>query len=119
MIPSSVTVTILVNANITSRSVAVVPTTTGNIPSGHILAGIDFNPPIVVLSGPQNVLNAYNSVPTTQISLSGLTGNETFRVALRPPAGITAAPSMVTVTLLVNALPTPAPTPTPTPSTTP
>ena len=114
VIPSSVTVTILVNANITSRSVAVVPTTTGNVASGHILAGIDFNPPIVVLSGPQNVLNAYDSISTSQISLSGLTGNETIRVALRPPAGITAAPSMVTVTILVNALPTPAPTPTPT-----
>jgi len=119
VIPSSVTVTILVNANITSRSVAVVPTTTGSVAAGHFLAGIDFNPPIVVLSGPQNVLNAYDSIPTTQILLSGLTGNETIRVSLRPPAGITAAPSMVTVTLLVNALPTPAPTPTPTAGPTP
>jgi len=118
VIPSSVTVTILVNANITSRSVAVLPTTKGTIPSGYFLAGITVTPPIVVLSGPQNVLNSYDSVPTSQISLSGVTGNQTFRVALNLQAGITASPNIVSVTLLVNALPG-APTPTPTPTVSP
>ena len=120
VIPSSVTVTILVNANITSRSVAVLPATKGTIPSGHILTGITVTPPIVVLSGPQNVLNSYDSVPTSQISLSGVTGNQTFKVALNLQAGITASPNIVSVTLLVSLLPTtPTPTPTPTVSSTP
>jgi YbbR domain-containing protein len=116
VIPSSVTVTILVNANITSRSVAVLPSTKGTVASGHILAGITVSPPIVVLSGPQNVLNAYDSVPTSQISLSNLIGNQTFRVNLSLPPGITAAPNVVTVTVVVTTLPTPTPTPIPTPS---
>jgi YbbR domain-containing protein len=116
VIPASVTVTILVNANITSRSVAVLPSTKGTVASGHILGGITVSPPIVVLSGPQNLLNAYDSIGTSQISLTNLTGNQSFRVNLNLPAGITAAPNVVTVTVVVNALPTPTPTPIPTPS---
>ena len=115
--PPIVVIAITVAPSQASRATAVVPRTVGSVASGHELAGISVNPATVVLSGPQDVLNALDSVATTAISLNGLTANETVTLDLTPPAGITAAPSTVTVTITVVALPAaPSPTPTPTPS---
>jgi YbbR domain-containing protein len=117
--PDRVRVSISISANLTSRASAVLPRVVGNVAAGHQLVGISVTPTTVVLSGPQDLLNALDAVPTAQISLNGVFGNVTTVVTVNPPAGVSATPSSVTVTILVSALPTPAPTPTPTPASTP
>jgi len=117
--PAQVTVTITVSSVTTSRASAVLPKVTGSVLSGHQLVSIVANPPTVVLSGPQELLNALDSVPTQAISIGGLFGDHTFQVKITPPAGVTAEPDTVTVTLSIVALSTPTPAPSPTPSPTP
>ena len=117
--PNTVLVTITVSASQTSRASAVVPTTIGNPPSGHQLVGIHVTPATVVLSGPQDLLNALDSVPTSNLFLNTVTNSITLNVPVTPPAGVTASPGTVAVTIDVVTLPTPTqppPSPTPTPS---
>ena len=113
---TDVSVSIAIAADVTSRTVAVVPHTMGNTSLGHYLAGIFSNPPTVVLTGPQDLLNTLSSVTTSTIFLNGITGVYEEVVTILPPAGVTASPSKVTVTIEVATLPTPPPTPTPSPS---
>ena len=123
--PSQVVVTIIVSSTQTSRASAVLPSRTGSPPTGWELVAISVNPATVVLSGPQELLNALDSVSTSAISLNGLTGIVSRTVTVTPPQGVTADPSAVTVTITIVQLttpspaPTPRPTPTPTPSPTP
>ena len=117
--PSTVRVTIIVSSSQTSRASAVVPKQTGNPPAGWQLVAITVNPATVVLSGPQELLNALDSVSTSTISLNGLTGTNSRTVTVTPPQGVTADPSTVTVTITITQLPTPSPSPTPTPRPTP
>jgi hypothetical protein len=114
----TVQVSITVTAVITSRASAVLPKVSGTVAPGHQLASVTVSSPTVVLSGPQDLLNTLDSVPTETISLSGLSGTLTFTVRILPPSGVTAAPGTVTVTLTVIALPpaSSAPTPSPSPS---
>lgn len=117
--PSTVRLTITVVASQTSRASAVVPSTTGTVAPGHQFAGIRVNPATVVLSGPQDLLNALDSVPTATISLNGLTGTVTVNVPVKPPDGVSAQPGTVAVTVTVVTVATPTPTPAPTPTPTP
>ncbi len=125
--PAEVSVTITVSSVTTSRASAVLPKVTGNVLVGHQLLAISANPPTVVLTGPQELINGLDSVPTDAISIAGLFGEHTFQVKIVPPAGVTAEPDTVTITISIVALPTPpptppptaAPTPTPTPTATP
>lgn len=117
--PSTVRVTIIISSSQTSRASAVVPSQSGNPPSGWELVAIRVNPATVVLSGPQELLNALDSVSTSTISLNGLTGTVSRTVTVTPPPGVTADPGTVTVTLTIVQVPTPSPSPTPTPRPTP
>ncbi len=107
---------------LTSRASAVLPKVVGSVGPGHFLAAESVSPPTAVLNGPQDLLNTLDSVQTQTISLNGITGTLSFTVDLAPPAGVTANPSKVTVTITVGSFiqptppPTAAPTPTPTPS---
>jgi len=118
--PAEVRVSVTVSSVTTSRASAVVPRVTGSLLSGHYLLGISASPLTVVLSGPQELLNGLDSVSTAAIFLTGLsTGEHVFQVKLAPPAGVTASPDTVTVTIIVGALATPTPAPTATPTATP
>lgn len=114
--PITVRVTITVSANQTSRASAVVPDTVGSVAPGHQLVGIRVSPATVVLSGPQDLLNALDSVSTGPISLNGITGTVTIPVPITPTPGVTAQPGTVAVTITVVTLATPSPSPTPTPT---
>jgi YbbR domain-containing protein len=117
---ANVTVTINVSSVITSRSSAVVPKVSGVLPPGRYLSAISSVPLTAVLNGPQDLLNGLDSISTVAIPLAGLTaGDHVIQVKLAPPAGVSAAPDTVSVTLTVAALPTPAPSPSPTPSASP
>ena len=115
-VPAEISVSIAIEADVTSRTVAVVPPTEGNTSLGHYLVSIFCNPPTVVLTGPQDLLNTLKSVTTTSIFLNGITGVYQETVTVLPPAGVTASPAKVIVTVEVATLPTPPPTPTPTPT---
>lgn len=119
--PSQVQVTIIISSTQTSRASAVVPSRSGSPPPGWELVAISVNPATVVLSGPQELLNALDSVSTSTISLNGLTGTTSRTVNVTPPDGVTADPGSVTVTITIVQLasPTPSPTPRPTPTPTP
>lgn len=114
--PSTVRVTIIVSSSQTSRASAVVPGRSGNPPPGWQLVAISVNPATVVLSGPQELLNALDSVSTSAISLNGVTGTVSRTVTVTPPSGVTADPSTVTVTLTIVQLSSPSPSPSPSPS---
>lgn len=117
--PETVRVTIIVSSSQTSRASAVVPKTSGNPPSGWQVVAINVNPATVVLSGPQELLNALDSVWTSTISFNGITGTVSRTVPVTPPQGVTANPSTVTVTITIVQLATPSPAPTPRPTPTP
>lgn len=117
--PAQVSVSITVSSVITSRASAVVPKLTGTVLSGHELVGISASPATVVLTGPQELINGLDSIPTQAISISSLFGDHTFQVKITPPAGVMAEPGTVTVTLSIIALPVPTPTPSPTPTASP
>ncbi|MDQ6846090.1 MAG: CdaR family protein [Candidatus Dormibacteraeota bacterium] len=125
---TSVLVTIEVAAVLTSRATAVLPKVSGSAGPSHFLEAETVSPATVVLNGPQDLLNTLDSVLTETISLNGITGTLSFTVNVVPPAGVTASPGRVTVTITVGSIaqpspvpsatpaPTPSPTPTPTPS---
>jgi YbbR domain-containing protein len=114
-----VLVTIAIAPSLTSRPSAVLPRV-GIAPQGRYLAAESVSPSTVVLSGPQDLLNTLDSIPTELISLNGVTGTVSITVHIVPPAGVTASPSTVTVTITVDFIPLPpTPTPTPTPAPTP
>lgn len=113
--PPTATVTITIHAVSTSRTSAVVPPIRGSVASGYQLSGISVSSPTVVLTGPQDLLNSLDSVTTSAVIVTGLTGNRTFTVTVQPPAGVTADPTTVSVTVFVQPVPGAA-TPTPTPA---
>jgi hypothetical protein len=117
--PAQVQVTIIISSTQTSRASAVVPNRSGNPPNGWQLVAISVNPATVVLSGPQELLNALDSVSTSTISLNGLTGTVSRTVNITPPAGVTPDPSSVTVTLTIVQLSSPSPSPSTSPRPTP
>jgi YbbR domain-containing protein len=98
----------------TSRSSAVLPKTTGSVATGYELTGVTVTPATVTLAGSQSLLDSLDSVATQPVSLSGLTASETVTLTLAPPAGVTANPTVVSVTLQVSRI-SPSPTPSPTP----
>jgi len=95
----------------TSRSSAVLPKTTGSVATGYELTGVTVTPATVTLSGSQSLLDNLDSVATQPVALDGLTANETVSLTLAPPSGVTASPTVVSVTLQVTKIAAPSPTP--------
>lgn len=112
-----VTVNITLSSNVTSRVVAVIPQLVGRLPGGFVLSAVRYTPLTITLSGPQDLLNAIDSVTTSPISLTGVTNTVTLSVGIEVGTqGVTPSSNVVSVTLVVNAVPTPSPNPTPSPS---
>ena len=115
-LPTNVSVSIAITADITKRIVAVLPRTEGVASPGHVLAGVLYSPQTIQITGPLSLLNGIDSVPTSPIFLNGIFGNFTETVGLVLPAGVTSQTTKITVTIEIGSIPTPAPTPTPTPT---
>jgi YbbR domain-containing protein len=114
---TDVSVSIAIEADVTSRTVAVNAHTIGSPSQGHYLTGISSNPQTVVITGPQDLLNGMDSIQTAAIFLTGIVGVYTLTIALVPPAGVTVTPNKVTITIdVATVAPPPTPTPTPTPT---
>jgi YbbR domain-containing protein len=109
---ATVLVTVEIAASLTSRASAVLPKVSGSVGSTHFLEAETVSPATVVLNGPQDLLNTLDSIPTETIPLNGITGTLSFTVNLTPPAGVTATPGKVTVTITVGSIPQPSASPT-------
>ena len=115
-IPSYVSVSIAVKADITTAVVAVLARTEGSPSPGHYLTGIVVSPITVIATGSQDLLNGLDSVSTAPIPLNGIFGLYTVTVSITAPAGVTLSQSKVTVTIEMGTVPPPPPTPTPAPT---
>lgn len=113
---NTVQVNISIVPSLTSRASAVLPRVSGIVAPGHQVSASTQSPLTVVLTGPQDLLNTLDSIPTETISVNGLTSSRTFVVNIVTPAGVTATPSTVRVTITVIAVSTATPTPPPTPT---
>jgi YbbR domain-containing protein len=93
--------------------------TVGTPSQGHYLLGIVVTPLTVLVTGPQDLLNSFDSLSTVAITLSGITGDYTQTVAIIAPAGVSLSVNRVSVTIDMGTVPAPPPTPTPGPTPTP
>lgn len=109
--PPTVRVTITIGAQATSRAVAVLPKLQGVVADGHQLGALNVDPPIVVVAGPEDLINSLDSVSTTPISIAGATGDVSLAAKLDPPDGVRATPDTVTVHVSVTTLPASGPQP--------
>lgn len=119
--PATVRVTVVIQAVDGSAVSTVVPQLNGAVAPGHMLSQVLIQPPTVVLTGAENLLNGAQQTLTAPISLTGLTADRTVTVPLQVPEGLKGSVTTVTVHLVVVTLPeavvTPtAPSPTPSPS---
>ena len=114
--PTDVNVSIGINADVTSRTMAVTPRIVGSPSPGHYLLGIVVTPLTVVATGPQDLLNSFDSLSTVAIPLGGITGTYTQTVDIIAPPGVTLSVRQVTVEIEMGAVPTPTASPTPSPS---
>jgi YbbR domain-containing protein len=99
----------------------VLPQLIGAVAPGHVLIGAPVDPPTLTVSGPEDVINGYQLLPTPQIGIYGLTADHVFTVTLDAPPGLsftlanqTSVTSVtVNVHVTVGALPEAVVTPTP------
>jgi YbbR domain-containing protein len=96
-----------------SRDVGITLTTVGSPALGHYLASVQIEPLLVRITGPQDILNGLDTVPTQAINLNGLSADRVVVVGLQLPVGVTAQPALVTVRLGVATLSAPSPLPQP------
>jgi YbbR domain-containing protein len=115
----TVTVDITIKPAAATRTSAVLPRLNGVPANGFFVSGFSSDPLVVVLTGPQDVLNGLDSIPTDAINVSGIISDRIVTVHLQLPAGVTGAPSTVSVHVAIAVLPTPTPAPTPAPGPTP
>jgi len=106
--PSTVRVTVVIQAADGSVVSLVVPSFNGSVAPGHMLSGVTIDPATVTLTGAENLLNGEQTIPTAPIALNGLTTDHDFVVPLQVPAGLSLAlgtPATVTVHVSVVTLP--------------
>jgi YbbR domain-containing protein len=98
----------------------VLPQLIGAVAPGHVLIGAPADPPMLTVSGPEDVINGYLLLPTPQIGIYGLTADHVFTVTLDAPQGLsftlangtTATSVQVNVHVTIGALPEAVVTPT-------
>ena len=82
----------------------VVVETSGSLPDGYNITGVEAEPQLVQVSGTLGVLQGL-SLRTEPIDLSGQRSDFTRSIALRVPAGVTAGRNNVNVTITIRATP--------------
>lgn len=105
----NVRVLITIAAVSTQRASAVLPPVRGQVATGFRLSGITVSPATITVSGSQDILNGLDTIATDPVDISGLAGIRTFKVMVRTPAGVSASPDQVTVSVNVASLPSSAP----------
>ncbi|HEX6493036.1 MAG TPA: CdaR family protein [Candidatus Dormibacteraeota bacterium] len=67
----------------------VLPQLIGQVAQGHVLSAVTADPPTVTVTGPEQLINGYQQIPTVQISITGLTADHIFPITLDAPKGVT------------------------------
>ena len=123
--PATVLVSITIASAETTRELAVIPDIVGTLPAGDGLTGLTITPEVVTVLGPENLLNALDTLTTAPIPLGDFTvGAHSVTYAIQLPAGIlvvnatgTSSPSAsVRVTYDIAPLTVPSPSPTGSPT---
>ena len=70
-----------------TKSMSIIPSTSGAPASGYIVTGLVVEPSKVVIGAKENLLNAIDSIPMDAIDVSGQSKTFTKDVSLTPPAG--------------------------------
>jgi len=70
-----------------TKSMSIIPSTTGDPASGYIVTGLVVEPSKVVIGAKENLLNSIDSIPMDAIDVSGQSKTFTKDVSLTPPAG--------------------------------
>jgi YbbR domain-containing protein len=60
----------------------VLPQLIGTVAPGHVLTGVSVDPPTLMVTGPEAVINGFQQIPTPQIGIYGLTADHVFSVTL-------------------------------------
>jgi hypothetical protein len=66
----------------------VLPQLIGQVGQGHVLSGVAADPPTVTITGPEGLINGYQQIPTSQISIYGFTADHIVPVTLDAPKGV-------------------------------
>ncbi len=105
--PSAVNVTVPVTRIETARIVPVSPTVVGSPAPGYNVVGVEVEPPLVSLVGPEQAVSAIAFLSTAPVDIGGARGDVQRMVALDLPAGVTVR-GAGQVTVRVRVQPAPA-----------
>jgi YbbR domain-containing protein len=100
--PSSVTLTLKVDARVISKELPIKAALTGSLPAGYNLINTEIVPGSVTLTGLYTNLQNINEVLTEEIALTSLTRDFSSLVRLLLPFGVTADKNHVHVGLTVK-----------------
>lgn len=103
--PETVSIQVDVRFIETTQTVPISPTITGRLAPGFALEELSYEPVTVEISGLPEVLAPIAEVPTQEISLEGLSADETFEVELVLPDGIALVDSDTSVTVIATIRP--------------
>ncbi|GBD12629.1 CdaA regulatory protein CdaR [bacterium HR24] len=104
--PSAVNVTVPVSRIESARLVPVTPTITGSPAAGYNVTGVEVDPPLVSLTGPDQAVSAIVSLNTAAVDIQGARADVVRTVALDLPAGVTVrGQGQVTVRVRVQPAP--------------
>ncbi len=107
--PAVVQVSVPMVSQVSFKSVAVAPITTGVPRSGYTLVGLSVFPPSISAYGQPATMATLNTLPTDAIDLSGLAGPTVVSTTVRPPLNVVISSSqVVTVALDIQPITTTA-----------
>jgi YbbR domain-containing protein len=86
--PSSVHVRILVGEQLSSRTVPVVPTVTGDLALGYGVRDVQVTPLTVTVAGTPSALASLTSIPTAPVNVAGRSSDLVADAPLAPPQGV-------------------------------
>jgi YbbR domain-containing protein len=102
--PALTGVTIGIQQQKFSRSVAVSPQPNGAPAAGYNIVSVSVSPPTVTISGSQSLINGTTTIPTKPIDISGAAADVVKTVSLDLASGVevTGGPPTVTITVKIE-----------------
>jgi len=87
--PISVDVSLVVEQNITYRTVSLLPTLLGQPPEGYWVSSLRVDPPAVTVAGPREILEPLTVLNTQPIEIGKLNSDVARAVSVSLPSGLT------------------------------
>jgi YbbR domain-containing protein len=102
--PATVNVSVPISPSVGLKQVPVLSTITGAPAAGYAVAGVQSDPPLIILAGSSDSLDRVQQLSTAAVDISGATDTFTRSVAITPPSGTSLGsgePSQITVTVQI------------------